>query len=113
MAVSKDYIGQPIIIGDWCAITQNNRIHVGVVVSISKSGAPTITRNSVEEFAFNSKEWRKLNNNWKTNHLARELIINKFPNTAVSPFINLLSYCRDLKFVRIIPSSEMIIKYDI
>ena len=107
----KDHIGQEIRLGDWAAITQNNMVHVGKIISISKSGAPTIARDSVEEFAFGSSEYKKLNSNWKTYKKARDFIKNKFPNH--SGFVRLCSWCRDTKFVKINPTNEMLIKYDV
>lgn len=102
----KDHIGQEIKIGDWCAMTQNNQVHVGKIVSMSSKGNPTICRDSVEEYVQdNITEWNKLS--WED---AKKFIISKFPGH--SGYIPRLSWCRDKKFVKINPTDKMLVGYD-
>ena len=106
----KDHIGQEFQIGDWAAITQNNEVHVGKIVSISKNGAPTICRNNVEEWTMKNEAYKKLGTSWKTYEAREKMIKSKFPGH--SGHVRKLSYCRDKKFVVINPSEKMILDYD-
>lgn len=110
--IHKDHIGQVFELGDWCAITSNNEVYVGRIISISKASAPTIARDSMEEWCFHNKEWKRLSNNWKTSQLARDLVTKQFPKNT-SGFVNILGWCRAKKFVKITPTMEMQIKYDV
>jgi len=114
--MAKDHIGQDIELGDWAAITQNNMVQVGKIVSISKKGAPTIARNSVEEFCQGNGKWKTLNSSYKTSQQAREMLVQKFPKKYKAQneaYVRLLSWCRDTKFVKINPTEAMIIAYDV
>lgn len=102
----KDYIGQEIKLGDWCAITQNNQVHVGKIVSISDKGSPTICRDSVEEYVFdNSSEYNKLS--YRDRY---SFVSSKFPGHR--GYVDRLSYCRDKKFIKINPTDKMLVGYD-
>lgn len=112
----KDHIGQEIEVGDWVAITQNNKVIAGKVISISSKGSPTIARNSVEEYCHGNGKWKKLNSSWKTSQQAREMLVKKFPRRYKAQneaCIRLLSWVRDTKFIKINPTEDMIIKYDV
>ena len=104
--IHKDHLGREINIGDWCAMTQNNEIYVGKIVKMSKNGAPSIARNSVEEFMVMDPKSKHLN--WKEK---REFMEKKFgPGHS---HWGVTSWCRQKKFVKIMPSDDMIVAYDI
>ena len=110
MNKNTDHIGQEFELGDWAAITQNNEVHVGKIVSISKAGAPTICRDSVEEWAMKDPVFKKIDKTWRGDGERKKAIQNKFPGH--SGYVRKLSYCRDKKFVIINPTDAMIIAYD-
>ena len=105
-----DHIGQEFELGDWAAITQNNEVHVGKIVSISKSGAPTICRDSIEEFTIKDPAYKKLGSSWSTYDLRKAMIKNRFKGH--SGYVHVLSYCRKKKFVVIKPTMKMLSDYD-
>lgn len=109
--IHKDHLGREINIGDWCAMTQNNEIYVGRVIRISSKGAPTIARNSVEEFMATDKKYKKLESSWKTRPQAQAILDTRFgPGHSMwgAP-----GWCRKKKFVKINPTDDMIVSYDV
>jgi hypothetical protein len=106
MAIHKDHLGREINLGDWCAMTQNNAIYVGKIIKISTKGAPTIARSSIEEYMATYKAYKKMN--WR-DQLAH--LTTKFgPGHSCWGHP---SWCRNGKFVKIKPTDDMIVAYDI
>ena len=104
--IHTDHLGREINVGDWCAMTQNNEIYVGKIIKISKNGAPSIARNSFEEFMVMDPKFKSLS--WKDKIKTLE---NKFgPGHS---HWGVPSWCRQKKFVRINPTDDMIISYDV
>ena len=101
-----DYIGQEVNIGDWCAVTQNNRVHVGKVIKAGSS--VTIAINYKEEFMQTDKSYMNLKT-WKDK---RNMLISKFGSDKGAYFLSGPSWARDGKFVKITPTDKMLMEYD-
>lgn len=107
--VTVDHLGQEVKVGDWAAMTQNNKIYAGKVIRISAKGNPTIVRNSVDEFIKVNKVYKRTPD-WQ---MQNEILIKKFGQEYsryqwLSP-----DWVRDTKFIKINPTEDMINKYHV
>jgi len=109
MNTGKDHLGQECKVGDWAAMTQNNVIYAGKIVKMSKNGNPTVAENSVQEFAITNPKFKKLTS-WKDKEA---LMVQHFGSKYARAFWYTASWCRDKKFIKIEPTTDMIIKYDV
>ena len=103
----KDHIGQEIVVGDWAAVTQHNTIYVGKVIKANSS--VTIAINSKEEFMQTNKEYLKLKNYIDKTDFLR----NTFGKRNGSGLLCGPGWARDGKFIKIEPTDEMLVNYDI
>ena len=100
-----DYIGQNVEVGDWCAVTQNNSIHVGKVIRAGSS--VTISCSSRDEFIMTDAGLSKI-----TSWVERNKYMESIFGTGATPHTNSPSWARDGKFVKITPTRDMLVKYD-
>lgn len=109
----KDYLGQEVSLGDWCAVTQHNQIFIGKVVKVGNS--VQIAIDSCNEFLlFWKKDPKNPKNKWDQQN---EAFFNKFGitkrdwyisnNYATNPTV-----ARDGKFIKVCPTIEMEKRYD-
>lgn len=117
--MAKDFLGQQIVVGDWCAVTQHNSVIVGKV--IREGNSVTIARNRIEELIMLDP---KLNNYYylknkdlinilDNNNIIFEDFMNNINSSGSSTYSNRpLSFIRDNKFVKIHPTKDMELKYE-
>ncbi len=103
--VCKDHIGQIVNEGDWCAVTQNNTMYVGMVIKATTT--VTIALDSVDQFRKTNKAY--LEADWKDQN---KILKNKFGNNACK-WVDSPGWIRHGKFVKINPTDEMLSNYDI
>lgn len=104
--VCKDHIGQLVNVGDWCAVTQKNEMYVGRVIKATTT--VTIAMDSVDEFRKTDKTYLEADT-WQEQ---AKMLKDKFGGNH-NRWGNSPDWIRHGKFVKINPTTDMLIKYDV